>query len=34
MHGDAVRRPGIIAECFATSGLPGHNIGGTMAYNS
>ena len=31
MHGDAAfAGQGIVAECFAMSGLPGHNIGGTI----
>ena len=31
MHGDAsFAGQGIVAECFAMSGLPGHNIGGTI----
>ena len=31
MHGDAAfAGQGIVAECFAMSGLPGHNIGGTV----
>ena len=33
MHGDAAfAGQGIVAECFAMSGLPGHNIGGTIYY--
>jgi 2-oxoglutarate dehydrogenase E1 component len=31
MHGDAAfAGQGVVAECFAMSGLPGHNIGGTI----
>ena len=31
IHGDAAfAGQGIVAECFAMSGLPGHNIGGTI----
>ena len=31
LHGDAAfAGQGIVAECFAMSGLPGHNIGGTI----
>ncbi len=31
MHGDAsFAGQGVVAECFAMSGLPGHNIGGTI----
>ena len=30
LHGDAFAGQGIVAECFAMSGLPGHNIGGTI----
>ena len=31
IHGDAAMAgQGIVAECFAMSGLPGHNIGGTI----
>ncbi len=31
MHGDAAfAGQGIVGECFAMSGLPGHNIGGTI----
>ena len=31
IHGDvAFAGQGVVAECFAMSGLPGHNIGGTI----
>ena len=31
IHGDAAfAGQGVVAECFAMSGLPGHNIGGTI----
>ena len=31
IHGDAAfAGQGIVAECFAMSGLPGHNTGGTI----
>ena len=31
LHGDAAfAGQGVVAECFAMSGLPGHNIGGTI----
>ena len=33
MHGDAAfAGQGIVAECFAMSGLPGHNTGGNHSY--
>ena len=31
LHGDAAfAGQGVVAECFAMSGVPGHNIGGTI----
>ena len=31
IHGDAAfAGQGVVAECFAMSGLPGHNTGGTI----
>ena len=30
IHGDGFAGQGVVAECFAMSGLPGHNTGGTI----